>query len=95
MSTEQESSLFRGNTFTTRLLTVFAKTKGYEYLRETLAPMLYSIATKPAEYIVDFDPHRHATDGDEQAALQQVENVEFVTGAFLTAIKASWSRMPV
>lgn len=63
--TEHESIVSRGNSFTTRLLTVFARSEGYDYLRNTLANILLGLSNKPSEFSMDFDPHRASADDDE------------------------------
>ncbi|KAH9819427.1 hypothetical protein DFH28DRAFT_1080087 [Melampsora americana] len=87
--TEHESTVFRGNSFTTRLLTVFARAKGYDYLRNTLANLLLGLSNKPSEFSMDFDPHRASADDDEAS-----RNLEQVTEAFLNVIAVSWKKLP-
>lgn len=89
ISSEHESTVFRGNSFTTRLLTVFARAKGYDYLRNTLANLLLGLSNKPSEFSMDFDPHRATADDDEAA-----RNLEQVTEAFLNVIAVSWKKLP-
>ncbi|WAQ85082.1 hypothetical protein PtA15_5A656 [Puccinia triticina] len=87
--TDHESTVFRGNSFTTRLLTIFARAQGYDYLRNTLSNLLVGLANKPSEFSVDFDPHRASADDDEAA-----RNLEQVTEAFLNVIAVSWKKLP-
>ncbi|PLW29693.1 hypothetical protein PCASD_22316 [Puccinia coronata f. sp. avenae] len=60
--TDQEPMTFRGNSFTTRLLNIFARTQGYDYLRTTLSNLLVGLSNKPLEFSVDFIPHRASAD---------------------------------
>ncbi|MBW0469189.1 hypothetical protein O181_008904 [Austropuccinia psidii MF-1] len=87
--TEHESTVLRGNSFTTRLLTIFARAQGYDYLRSTLANLLLGLSNKPTEFSVDFDPHRPSAEDDEAA-----RNLEQVTETFLSVIAASWKKLP-
>ncbi|PLW05507.1 hypothetical protein PCASD_23830, partial [Puccinia coronata f. sp. avenae] len=87
--TDHESTVFRGNSFTTRLLTIFARAQGYDYLRTTLSNLLVGLSNKPSEFSVDFDPHRASADDDEAA-----RNLEQVTEAFLNVIAVSWKKLP-
>ncbi|CAH7670866.1 hypothetical protein BY996DRAFT_4641287 [Phakopsora pachyrhizi] len=87
--TDHESTVFRGNSLTTRLLTVFARAQGYDYLRNTLANLLLGLSNKPSEFSMDFDPHRASAEDDEAA-----RNLEQVTEAFLNVIAVSWKKLP-
>ncbi|WAQ90170.1 hypothetical protein PtA15_12A156 [Puccinia triticina] len=87
--TDHESTVFRGNLFTTRLLTIFARAQGYDYLRNMLSNLLVGLANKPSEFSVDFNPHRASADDDKAA-----RNLEQVTEAFLNVIAVSWKKLP-
>ncbi|OAV97573.1 hypothetical protein PTTG_26002 [Puccinia triticina 1-1 BBBD Race 1] len=87
--TDHESTVFRGNLFTTRLLTIFARAQGYDYLRNMLSNLLVGLANKPSEFSVDFNPHRASADDDEAA-----RNLEQVTEVFLNVIAVSWKKLP-
>ncbi|OAV85794.1 hypothetical protein PTTG_07084 [Puccinia triticina 1-1 BBBD Race 1] len=88
-ATDHESTVFRGNLFTTRLLTIFARAQGYNYLRATLSNLLVGLVNKPSEFLVNFDPHRASAEEDEAA-----RNLEQVTEAFLNVIAVSWKKLP-
>jgi len=88
-ATDHESTLFRGNSFATRILTVYARTRGYHYLRETLKELLSTVCSKPDGFVLDFDPHRESPD-DGSA----VRNLEQITAAFLSTISNSLDEMP-
>lgn len=47
---DHESTLFRGNSFATRILTVYARARGYHYLRNTLRDLLLTLCSKPPEF---------------------------------------------
>jgi neurofibromin 1 len=47
---DHESTLFRGNSFATRILTVYARARGYHYLRNTLKDLLLTLCQKPPEF---------------------------------------------
>ncbi|WAR61458.1 hypothetical protein PtB15_12B143 [Puccinia triticina] len=87
--TDHESTVSRGNLFTTRLLTIFARAQGYDYLRNMLSNLLVGLANKPSEFSVDFNPHRASADDDEAA-----RNLEQVTEVFLNVIAVSWKKLP-
>ncbi|KAA1065733.1 Ras GTPase activating protein ira2 [Puccinia graminis f. sp. tritici] len=87
--THHELTVFRGSSFTTRLLTIFARAQGYNYLRNTLSNLLVGLSNKPSEFSVDFDPHRASAD-DNKAS----RNLEQVTEAFLNVIAVSWKKLP-
>ncbi|SCZ95032.1 BZ3500_MvSof-1268-A1-R1_Chr11-3g03557 [Microbotryum saponariae] len=88
-ATDHESTLFRGNTFASRLLTIYSKVQGYRYLRETLRELLLAICSKPPEFNLDFDPHRDSSDEDVAS-----RNLIQVTEAFLVRIAQSADAAP-
>lgn len=49
-STDHESTLFRGNTFATRLLTVHARRQGSAYLEDTLGELVTAVYNKPPDF---------------------------------------------
>lgn len=55
--TNHESELFRANSITMRMITVFAKTYGYNHVWVTLQPLILSLAEKPAECSFELDPN--------------------------------------
>ncbi|KAA1100872.1 Ras GTPase activating protein ira2 [Puccinia graminis f. sp. tritici] len=78
-----------GSFFTTRLLTIFARAQGYDYLRNTLSNLLVGLSNKPSEFSVDFNPHRASANDDEAS-----RNLEQVTEAFLNVTAVSWRKLP-
>ncbi|KAK4704245.1 neurofibromin 1, partial [Phenoliferia sp. Uapishka_3] len=87
--TDHESTLFRGNSFATRILTAYARARGYHYLRNTLKDLLLTLCKKPHEFSMDFDPHKQ-TAADDAAS----RNLEQVTEAFLVCICQSIDQVP-
>ncbi|SCV72897.1 BQ2448_15 [Microbotryum intermedium] len=88
-ATDHESTLFRGNTLASRLLTIYSKVQGYHYLRETLRDLLLTICSKPPEFNLDFDPHRDSSEDDVAS-----RNLIQVTEAFLVRIAQSANVAP-
>lgn len=77
---------------TTRLLTHFAKTYGYNYVRSTLQPMIYSLIDKPVETSFELDPAKAgANDNIERNA----DHLKFMCQALLDHIYASTPKVPV
>ena len=97
---EHESTLFRGNSFATKMLTSFGRARGYHYLRATLRDLMLSMCKRPRDYALDIDPHGGVDaltgDGGDQQQQQQseaVRNLETITEAFLQVITTN-ARMP-
>ncbi|KAF8979403.1 Ras GTPase activating protein ira2 [Entomortierella lignicola] len=86
-----ESELFRRNCMATRLLTVFAKINGAEYLKSTLQPLLNALMTLPVQGSYELDPTRLAPDEDINV---NVENLKYMAQVFLDAITESASNVP-
>lgn len=88
--TENESSLFRSNNTTARVLSHFAKTHGYNYLRSLIIPLIKSMATMPPGCSYELDPTKPGV----QDVKQNQKNVEFVASSFLNIITASVPTFP-
>ncbi|RUS29150.1 hypothetical protein BC938DRAFT_480989 [Jimgerdemannia flammicorona] len=89
---KNESELFRRTTITTRLVSVFAKNNGAEYMRATLQPVMQDMISKPpANQRFELDPSKVEQGEDGQ---RNLENVQKTTDAFLNAICASAHRVP-
>ncbi|KAG0019213.1 Ras GTPase activating protein ira2 [Podila clonocystis] len=86
-----ESELFRRNCMATRLLTVFAKINGTEYLKSTLQPLLNDLMTLPAQGSYELDPTRV---GPEEDIAVNLENLKHMAQLFLDAITDSASQVP-
>lgn len=77
---------------TTRLLTHFARTYAYNYIRETLQPLIYSLIEKPAETSFELDP---AKAGPNDNVDRNAEHVKLICQALLDLIYASVSKAPM
>ena len=91
MRTTSEEMVFRSNSFRTHLLSVFAKTHGYEYLRSIMAPLITEMAEKPRGYSFEIDPSR--LEPGESAHKNQAR-LEEMAQAFIDAICSSAHRVP-
>ncbi|KAL7420982.1 Ras GTPase activating protein ira2 [Cryptotrichosporon argae] len=89
--TNHESELFRQTTITTRLLTIFARTYGYNYVRATLQPLIHSLSEKPAECSFELDPSKAGGEDIERNA----EHLRLMCQALLDIICSSTPRVPV
>ncbi|KAF9540942.1 Ras GTPase activating protein ira2 [Mortierella hygrophila] len=86
-----ESELFRRNCMATRLLTVFAKLNGAEYLKSTLQPLLNALMTLPAQGSYELDPARLGPEEDDNVNFENLKNMAQV---FLDTITDSASKVP-
>ncbi|KAF9922254.1 Ras GTPase activating protein ira2 [Linnemannia zychae] len=86
-----ESELFRRNCMATRLLTVFAKLNGAEYLKSTLQPLLNALMTLPAQGSYELDPARLGPEEDENINFKNLQNMAQL---FLDSITDSASKVP-
>nr|CAG8557750.1 86_t:CDS:10 [Entrophospora candida] len=91
MSTENEPSLFRGNTMTTRLFLMYSKTYCFEYLCETLQPVLNELLEKPVGFSCEIDPKRlqHG-----ESVERNILNLKNTAQAFINAICSSSETIP-
>jgi neurofibromin 1 len=90
--TNHESELFRANSTTTRLLTVYARTYGYNYLRSTLLPLLVSLSEKPAECSFELDPTKASPKDDIE---RNAEDLKLMCQALLDLICSSINKVPI
>ncbi|KAI8390971.1 uncharacterized protein BYT42DRAFT_508674 [Radiomyces spectabilis] len=91
-STDSESELFRRTTIATRLLSVFAKNNGSEYVQSVLQPVFHKLAEKPPEERTFELDSSKVGPGEDVARNKQ--NVVSATELFLNAICASASKAP-
>lgn len=89
--TATEEMVFRSNSFCTTLLSTFARTHGYDYLRSIMAPLITDFARKPAGFSVEMDPSRVEPGG---SALKNQTALEEIAQAFIDAICSSAHRVP-
>ncbi|KZT29450.1 hypothetical protein NEOLEDRAFT_1128208 [Neolentinus lepideus HHB14362 ss-1] len=88
--TENESSLFRSNNTTARVLSYFAKTHGYNYLRSLIVPLIKTMSSMPSGRSYELDPSKAGT----HDVRQNQKNVEVVAASFLEIITASVPAFP-
>ncbi|KAI9491357.1 hypothetical protein BDB00DRAFT_874401 [Zychaea mexicana] len=92
INTTSETDLFRKTSIATRLLSVFAKNYGAEYVRSTLQPVFTKLGEKPAEEkTFELDPSKA---GPGEDVNKNKQNVVSATELFLNSICASASEAP-
>ncbi|WVQ63868.1 uncharacterized protein L199_002024 [Kwoniella botswanensis] len=90
--TNHESELFRANSITMRMLTIFAKTYGYNYVRATLQPLVLSLIEKPAECSFELDPSKASGTEDID---KNADHLRLMCQALLDLICSSTPRVPL
>ncbi|KAI9020828.1 hypothetical protein CLU79DRAFT_835831, partial [Phycomyces nitens] len=91
-NTENHTELFRRTSIATRLLSVFAKTYGAEYVQSVLQPVFHVLLETPREErSFELDPSKV---GPGEDVYRNRENVISVTQLFLNAICASSNEAP-
>ncbi|CAO3626389.1 unnamed protein product [Cunninghamella echinulata] len=91
-STESETELFRRTSIATRLLSVFAKSNGADYVKSVLQPVFHKLAEKPAdEKTYELDSSKV---GPGEDVLKNKQNVVNSTEMLLNAICASAGEAP-
>ncbi|WWC91180.1 uncharacterized protein L201_006121 [Kwoniella dendrophila CBS 6074] len=90
--TNHESELFRANSITMRMLTIFAKTYGYNYVRATLQPLVLSLIEKPAECSFELDPSKASGTDDID---RNADHLRLMCQALLDLICSSTPRVPL
>ncbi|KAJ3009749.1 Ras GTPase activating protein ira2, partial [Thoreauomyces humboldtii] len=73
-NTDTPANLFRRNSIATRLLTIYAKQHGVEYLRSTLSPILSELAERCPPMSFEVDPLKCGT-GDADANMRNLRVV--------------------
>ncbi|KAF8270977.1 hypothetical protein EI94DRAFT_1797570 [Lactarius quietus] len=89
--TENEAELFRGNSTCTRLLSHFARTHGYNYLRSLIIPLMKTMGSLPPGCGYVLDPTKIT---DDQELRQNLKNVEVVASSFLAIVSSSLPVLP-
>ncbi|KAI8643392.1 hypothetical protein BD408DRAFT_414835 [Parasitella parasitica] len=90
--TEQEATLFRGTTMATRILSIFAKSSCFDYIRITLQPALEQINALPEDQLTwELDPQ---TVGSMDEVARNKRNVIHATEVLLNAICSSVDNAP-
>ncbi|KAI9317519.1 hypothetical protein BX666DRAFT_2026794 [Dichotomocladium elegans] len=91
-STEQEATLFRSTTMSTRLLSVFAKQVCGDFVRVTLEPAMEAINALPDDQTTwELDPQKL---GPNDNLMRNKENVIRATEILLNAICSSAAKAP-
>lgn len=89
---DQESTLFRGTTIATRILSIFAKQACLDYVRITLQPAMVQINNLPEDQLTwEMDPQK-VNSVDE--VLRNKQNVIRATEILLNAICSSVDNVP-
>lgn len=88
---ENETELFRGNSTCTRLLSHFARTHGYNYLRSLIIPLMKTMGSLPPGCGYVLDPSKVT---DDQELRQNLKNVEVVASSFLSIVSSSLPALP-
>ncbi|ORY28775.1 hypothetical protein BCR39DRAFT_533800 [Naematelia encephala] len=91
-ATNHEADLLRANSITTRIMTIFGKTYGYNYCKSTLQPLLNSLLEKPAECSFELDPTKAGPDEDIE---RNADRLRLMCQALLDLICSSSSPVPV
>ncbi|KAF7726129.1 Ras GTPase activating protein ira2 [Apophysomyces ossiformis] len=91
-NTDSETELFRRTSIATRLLSVFAKINGAQYVQSVLQPVFYALADKPPEERT-FELDSSKVDAGEDVSKNK-QNVVNATEMFLNAICASANEAP-
>jgi hypothetical protein len=76
----------------TRMLAAFAKSRGMEYLRETLQPLLEDLLSKQSDFSCELNPD--LLDGEDVDNNKNLQNLIDTTQAFLNGICASGPNIP-
>ena len=69
--TEHEATLFRGNSSATRLLTAFARSRGYGYTRFLVTSLLSTLSAQPLG-LADLDMYSDASADDDSLVKLEV-----------------------
>ena len=87
-STQKASTLFRGNSMSTKLMTAFTRHTGLPYLRATIGPVICDVLAQDPS-LFEVDP-KHG-----QPEPENLERLEQLTLLFLDTLFSSVSLMPV
>ncbi|PWN19235.1 hypothetical protein BCV69DRAFT_313979 [Microstroma glucosiphilum] len=89
--TNTEEMVFRSNSNRTHLISLFARTHGYEYLRSILTPLIADMADKPDGYSFEIEPDKLRP--GESAAVNQA-HLEEAAQKFIDTICDSAPQVP-
>ncbi|KAI9026450.1 hypothetical protein CLU79DRAFT_741805 [Phycomyces nitens] len=92
-TTASEVDLFRKSSVATRLLSIFAKMNGSEYVRSVLRPVFLALGERsPSQNTYELDPSKV---GPNENVVKNKENVITATEMFLDAICSSADQAPI
>ncbi|KAJ3207847.1 Ras GTPase activating protein ira2 [Dinochytrium kinnereticum] len=89
--TDYASNIFRRNSVATRLLTVFAKAKGHEFLMQTLRPVLDELLSFNPPLTFEIDPVK-MTERDDLTTNHK--NLKMLVKRLLDALTSNHERLP-
>ncbi|KAJ3055682.1 Ras GTPase activating protein ira2 [Rhizophlyctis rosea] len=90
-NTDTPTNLFRRNSMATRLLTIYARQTGLEYLRLTIQPLLDELLERGAPMSFEVDPVKLSPHDDPELNLR---NLKMVAQAFLDSILGNVAHVP-
>ncbi|EWC46134.1 hypothetical protein DRE_04708 [Drechslerella stenobrocha 248] len=90
-NTESESELLRRNCVATKMLSVFAKWKGAQYLQTTLQELLERLIRTSDELDLELDPARTSSPEELQ---RNAQRLRYVTNMFIDEICESFEQVP-
>ncbi|KAJ3097067.1 Ras GTPase activating protein ira2 [Phlyctochytrium planicorne] len=90
--TDVASNIFRRNSVATRLLTVFSKAKGHDFIVQTLRPVLEELVSFDPPLTFEIDPVK-LTEKDE--ASKNLKNLKMLVRRLLDSITANHERVPL
>ncbi|KAJ3082728.1 Neurofibromin 1, partial [Quaeritorhiza haematococci] len=91
LKTDSHANLFRRNSMATRLLTIYAKSQGSEYLRHTLQPVMQDLVNSPTPLTFELDPNKLSPRDNPE---QNMRNLKRVSQNVLDSIIGSVSKVP-
>ncbi|KAJ3039290.1 Ras GTPase activating protein ira2 [Rhizophlyctis rosea] len=90
-NTDTPTNLFRRNSMATRLLTIYARQTGLEYLRQTVQPLLDELLERGAPMSFEVDPVKLSPHDDPEVNMR---NLKLVAQAFLDSILGNVGHVP-
>lgn len=85
------TDVLRRNCVATKILSLYAKTKGYHYLQDTLGPFLKNMVGNPTNYIFELEPEK-VKDYDEFK--ENLEHFERCITELTQSLENNMDRMP-
>ncbi|KAJ3163262.1 Ras GTPase activating protein ira2 [Geranomyces michiganensis] len=74
-NTDTPANLFRRNSIATRLLTIYAKQQGQEYIRSTLRPIIFELSERCPPMSFEVDPIKLRDNEDAEANMRNLKVV--------------------